>query len=144
MSRRLIFLDAALRLEGQPYLWCGKGPTAFDCSGLATWCLRAAGGPDWRTTHNAQRLWDGLPGVPKPAPGDLVFYGRLDRVVHVMVWWGDGRVFGACGGDRGTTSLELAAARGARVRFRRSAEYRVDVLGYRSLAQYLDREAANA
>lgn len=143
MSRRLAFLDEALRLEGRPYLWCGKGPEAFDCSGLVTWCLWRAGGPDLRATHNTTRLYAELPVVVAPKPGDLAVYGRLrlDGALgsgHVMLWWGDGRVYGACGGDRSTTSLELAAARGARVRFRRSHRYRVDFLAFHSLAQHLD------
>ncbi|WP_375746479.1 C40 family peptidase [Corallococcus interemptor] len=48
-----------------PFRWGAKGlrapgaePRLFDCSGLVTWCLNEVGGPDWRATHNTDRLWD--------------------------------------------------------------------------------------
>lgn len=139
-SKRLAFLDEALRKEGSPYVWCGDGPTYFDCSGLVCWCLLQVGGPDWRSKHNSHSLWNTLPETDAPRPGDLCFYGRPAHPTHVMIWWGDGRVYGACGGNSDVTSPELAQARGARVRFRQAVGYRPDFLGYRSLAPYLDTE----
>lgn len=151
-TKRLDFLARAAGLEGSPYLWAAKGRRvgwvggrevlAFDCSGLVTHCLLEVGGPDLRAFHNCQRLWDELPPVETPLPGDLAFYSRTPdgRISHVMVTWGDGRVFGACGGDESTTTLQAASSRGARVRFRKSHLYRTVFRGFRSLSQYLDKE----
>jgi murein DD-endopeptidase len=129
------FLTRALAYEGRPYFWGRDGPDAFDCSGLIACTLLECGGPDWRSTHTAQRLFDVLPRVEaKDAqPGDLVFYGPPHRITHVMIVATQGRVYGACGGDSSTTTLELAKARGAGVRFRKAVAYRRDVRGFRRL-----------
>lgn len=153
MSKRLDFLAAVLALDGKPYLWGGRGPDGYDCSGVVTCGLAAVGilrcpvcavprpkESDFRGWHNAQRLSDELPCTGSPRPGDLAVYGRAANLVtHVMVCVGDGRVFGACGGGRETTTVELAQAKGARVRYRSKPDYRVDLLGFRILNP-LDQE----
>lgn len=147
MSQRAQFLQVVLNQIGSPYRWGGKGqpggfassgPRLFDCSGLVTWVLYATGGPDWRATHNTDRLllacaFKVLHGHDKP--GDLAFYGtwRGDNVnpdpSHVMVLAGAGVVVGACGGDSSTTTLEAAVRQGAKVQARASMDYRKDFLG---------------
>ncbi len=57
-----------------------------------------------------------------------------------MVAWGDGRVYGACGGNSDVTSPEIAEAKSAMVQFHKCIPYRHDLLGFRSLAQFLDQE----
>ena len=133
--KRQAFLDAAKRIEGKPYVYGTDGPDTFDCSGVVAYCLLHAAGLDWRKTWWADRMREKLPPTVTPAPGDLALYPG-----HVMLVWGDGRVFGACGGDSTTTSIERALKRAARVRFRRTVDYRPDFLGYRSLSEYLDME----
>lgn len=144
MSKRLAFLDIALAQEGKPYVYGSDGPNTFDCSGLVAFCLLQVAGVDWRKSHWADRMYQQLPATLSPSPGDLVFYGtRVPAGVtasHVMIVWGDGRCFGACGGDRTTLTVEEALTRSARVRFRRGLDYRPDFLGYRSLAQFFDEE----
>jgi murein DD-endopeptidase len=136
------FLAFALTQEGKPYLWGAKGPSAYDCSGLVTWCLRNAGGPDWRLTHNSQKLFDTFepahlaPDALRPEPL-LAFYGRdVESVTHVMIALGDGRTFGACGGGSSTTSIAIAVRKRAAVKFRSRVRYRTpdDFLGFRRLA----------
>lgn len=136
------FLVEAEKLAGLPYCWptkennySGKGfdwsiyPDSRDCSGLVTSSIKAAGGKDIRGTHNAQKLCDMLKDTKTPEAGDLVFYGYgRNMVTHVMIYWGDGRVFGASGGNSHTTSPELAKKAGAMVRFRSKPDYRPDVL----------------
>lgn len=133
-------LALAITQDGKPYLWARKGPDAFDCSGLVSWSIHAAGGPDLRWYYNAQRLWDELePTRPQPRVICLALYGYAvnggEHVDHVMWCTGDGRVFGACGGGRHTTSLEIASKEGAKVRFRPRPDYRSvsPLLGYRAL-----------
>jgi murein DD-endopeptidase len=130
----MTFLDLCRAQLGKPYVWGAKGPDAFDCSGLVTWALKECGGPDWRAFHNAQRLWDVLDVTHSPRAGDLAFYGKSpERVSHVTVCLGDVGcgVLGACGGDRTTTSVEIAKKRGAAVKKKRSHLYRSDFLGFR-------------
>ena len=131
-EKRLAFLDWLLLQENHPALWGAKGPFAFDCSGLVTCGYVHVGLKDWRQTHNTDRLWAELEPTSNPIPGDLVLYGgtRPDDVQHVMVWWGDGRVYGACGATSAITTLHDAVRAQARVRFRR-LHYRTDLRGYR-------------
>jgi cell wall-associated NlpC family hydrolase len=149
-SERLAFLDwvAARAKEATPYSWpCtenayeGKGltnplqPAGLDCSGTVTCGLYVAthGKVDWRREYSAARLHAELQPVESPRPGDLAFYGPPGRVSHVMVWWGDGRVVGASGGNRHTTSAELARRLGACVKWKKSHLYRPDFRGFRAL-----------
>lgn len=129
------FWNVALSHEGAPYLWGRKGPDAFDCSGLITNCGYKAGGPDWRFTQNAQGLADVLQPIARLAPRQmgLVLYGHsLDVATHVMIVVGDGRVYGATGGDHTTTSLQAAHLRKACVKFQSRVDYRPDVIGFRA------------
>ncbi|NBD11847.1 C40 family peptidase [Corallococcus silvisoli] len=154
-SQRAAFLALVLEQMGAPYRWGAKGlkPSAsalrlFDCSGLVTWCLQEVGGPDWRATHNTDRLWDVCTPVAIEAellPGDLVLYGRPGTKTadgrpvtredpnHVMVYVGAGVVVGASGGGSTTLTLADAAAAGARVKTFPRIAYRGDVLGFRRL-----------
>ena len=130
------FKRLALEQEGKPYIWGAKGGTCFDCSGLVTWAIREAGGPDWRMDHNCRALWKKLErtGTPQGDEVALVFYGPPNAPNHVMLALGDGRVFGACGGNRDTVNLLTAARMGAKVRYRPVANYRHDLLGFCRLA----------
>lgn len=131
-DQRRRFLDWLLEQEGRTCLWASKGPLVFDCSGLVTCGYLAVGQPDWRQTHNTDGLWNDLQPTQSPEPGDLVLYGgtKPKDVEHVMVWWGDGRVFGACGASASVPTLELAKMKGAMVRFRQLC-YRSDLRGFR-------------
>lgn len=131
--QRAAFLDWLVRHAGKPCLWAHKGPDIFDCSGLVTAGLRAIGVRRFDPNFtNTDKLWAELPETPTPHPGDLVFYGGLKPhdVEHVMVWWGDGRVYGACGATQRILTLQEALATGARVRFRK-LRYRKDLRGFR-------------
>ena len=90
-----------------PYVWGGKDPRltphrdwpvgGLDCSGFVTYPLALLGGPDWRATHNTDKLWAELEPTDEPLPGDLALYRGLhpvgpDDVEHVMVYVGTGGV----------------------------------------------------
>lgn len=128
---------AALAQLNKPVLWAHKGPGVFDCSGLVTHCLRECGGPDWRGTHNSQRLFDELQAPDVPMPGDLVFWrprGKFaGRVEHVAILLPGGAVLTADGATPRITTLEAARAAGARVCVRSSTQYRQQLAGFRRL-----------
>ncbi len=138
------YLEALRAQEGYPYTWptpenyySGKGlsgclyPTGRDCSGAVTFAIHAAGGPDLRSDHSSRTLWKELMATDAPLPGDLVFYGQAGIPGHVMTLMDDGRVLGATGGNRLTTSPTLAKPIGACVRYRSGPNYRTDKLGFR-------------
>jgi len=136
-SLRHRFLRAVRELEGIHYLWGGKSVAkGLDCSGVVTLGLYLAGGPDLRPTYNSDAMWAEWPSVEEhlAQAGDVAVYGHSsedpDDVSHVMVLFEHGRVFGACGGDRRTTTRNIALQMGARVDWRDSHRYRRDFRGF--------------
>lgn len=138
---RLRFVTMAFDQLGKPYVWGADGPDAFDCSGLICWIRKELGLGDWSKTHTSQRMWNECDPVAEVFPGDLCFYGNPPtkskpftdaKVSHVMIWYGDGRVIGASGGNRDTISIEVARKQNACVKFRKDVHYRPDFLGYRT------------
>ncbi len=141
-ERRLMFMAWLIGQKGKPYVWSYKGAPllcgeelleCYDCSGLITAGLNYLGCPDWRQTHSAAKLFDELEATKDPHPGDLAFYGPPTRITHTMIFWGDGRVFGATGGNRDTTTPVIAKKKGACVQFKPSVNYRPDFRGFRKL-----------
>lgn len=140
MTKRTDFLAWIAEQDGAPYLWAHKGafspgPLGYDCSGLVTCGFSAIGVPGWDAHRalntNAATLHGTLPATSRPKPGDLVFYGPgPDKVDHVMVWLGDGRVHGASGAGADCTTVAAALAHGACVHTKSSVHYRGDCLGF--------------
>ncbi len=131
--QRVAFMALLLKELDKPYIWANKtGDPGWDCSGIIAAKIFEAGGPDWRE-WNARMFFDRLsPIEPADAqPGDLVLYGGPEGHMHIMCWWGDGRVFGATGGGHTCTTPEIAAKIPAKVRFKLLG-YRPDLRGFRS------------
>ncbi|MEG0070940.1 MAG: NlpC/P60 family protein [Raoultibacter sp.] len=60
-------LDYAYSKLGSPYVWGGKGPDSFDCSGFVAWCYAQVGVSVPSYTGSLM----GLPQVYDPQPGDI-------------------------------------------------------------------------
>lgn len=84
-------LSLIRRFVGLPYLWGGRTPWGYDCSGLAQtfW-----GFMDVSLPRDAdQQMLAGVPVADAPQPGDLLFFGDLadaatfkpQRVTHVAI-----------------------------------------------------------
>ncbi len=133
--QRIAFIEWLIKQEDKTCLWAKKGPDMFDCSGLVVCGYEAVGQHRFNSgLTNTDRLWNGLKVTGCPEQGDLVFYGGTGPfdVSHVMVWWGDGRVYGACGATPKITDSELARRKGCRVKFREHSKYRQgDFRGFR-------------
>lgn len=113
------------KLKGEwpgPFRW----EYGVDCSGYITAGIYVAtrGKVDLRVTWNADKMHKKWAVTMHPKPGDVAVYGTPEKANHVMVWYGDGRVLGACGGYSETDTPEEAMSRGARVRYRSKADYR--------------------
>lgn len=152
IATRQRFLELAIDQLGCPYIWGGKGEhyeyaqgdvrfRVFDCSGLVTFCLHAAGGPDWRMDHNADALYRMLPITVSAEPGDLAFYGPVGGpAIHVVIHVGNGKgaIIGSNGGSSDCTTIERSEEHRAGVRIDvRGPHYRRDYIGSRSMANYL-------
>ena len=111
-----------ISMAGTPYIWGGDDPIAgFDCSGLAMEFLQAAGALPHGSDYSSQGLYDlyGHRPVKVPRFGDLAFYGKsANRVTHVAIYLGDGRVIEAGGGGRNTNTADDAIGNNAYVRIR--------------------------
>jgi cell wall-associated NlpC family hydrolase len=97
-QRRRAVIDAASLFLGDRYYWGGRSPqadaagtvTGVDCSGLTNLAHRAAAIVIPRDAH--EQYLRATP-VATPRPGDLVFLSDpadADRIVHVMLYAGDG------------------------------------------------------
>lgn len=93
-----VAIAEAERHLGQPYLWGGTGPAAYDCSGLTMTAYRAAGVYLPRTA--AQQYSAGQPvGLAELAPGDLLFWAsdlsNAATIHHVAIYLGNGQMIAA-------------------------------------------------
>ncbi len=92
-------IHETLKQVGIPYIWTGKGDSVwdatkglvrtqtmgFDCSGLQTWGLWKAGGPDWRASQSAQTLYDSQPKasvVQQASKPHYRYYGADIKSIH--------------------------------------------------------------
>ena len=72
-------LNLIRRCAGVPYLWGGRSPFGFDCSGLAQTFVRFLGAQAPRDADQQYQAGNPVWGNP-PQPGDLLFFGE-DAVV---------------------------------------------------------------
>lgn len=99
-------LDLIKPFVGTPYLWGGRSPYGYDCSGLAQtfWGFMGVFIPrDADQQFRAGKIVKG-----KPRPGDLLFFGgddsdlndqRHQRITHVVISLGGDELIHANGGS---------------------------------------------
>src|SRR5688500_2035206 len=117
------FLLSLTSCLNKPYRWGGDNPlTGFDCSGFVQWGLKSVG-IDPPGDQSAQALYDHFRDTgnhsPRSLTGTLVFYGKDHKsITHVAVMLNAWQVIEAGGGGSDTTTLDIAAKKGACVRIR--------------------------
>lgn len=91
-TQRDDLIKFAKTLIGTPYKYGGTTPKGFDCSGLVRFVFAELG-------HQLPRIsreqYQALTPVDKPQIGDLVFFGRGNRVSHVGIYVGGDKMLHA-------------------------------------------------
>ncbi|MDY0408831.1 C40 family peptidase [Paracerasibacillus soli] len=87
-------IAAGYRVLGTPYVWSGKSPGGFDCSGFVSWAYGQAG-------YSIPSSTSGLAGIGTKVSssnmqaGDLVFFNTYKTNGHVAIYLGGGQFLGA-------------------------------------------------
>ena len=96
-------MNAGFDHLGTPYVWGGKGPGGFDCSGFVSWAFAQGG-------ISVPSSTAGLAGVGTKVsasnmqPGDIVFFNTYKTNGHVGIYLGGGKFIGA----QNSTGLAVA------------------------------------
>lgn len=96
--------DSVVRMAraqlGRRYIFGGTTPSGFDCSGFTRYLMRALGYDVPRTAAQQAQVGREVPrDVRFLRPGDLLTFGRGNRVTHIGVYVGDGKYIHASSGQ---------------------------------------------
>src|SRR5699024_3537254 len=91
-------VSAAYSGVGTPYVWGGKGPGGWDCSGFTAWAYSQAG-INIPSSTSAILGSGQFARTSSPQPGDLVFQNGGS---HVGIYVGNGQMIGAQNPETGT------------------------------------------
>ncbi|TFJ91807.1 C40 family peptidase [Lentibacillus salicampi] len=87
-------IDAGFTQTGTPYVWGGKGPGGFDCSGFVSWAYGQAGVSIPSSTSALAGTGSSV-SYSNAQPGDLVFFDSNGSNGHVGIYLGGGKFLGA-------------------------------------------------
>jgi hypothetical protein len=105
---RSMIIDLALQFLGVPYMWGGKTPWGFDCSGLVQTVFFACGTLLPRDAYQQEKFLEQYTiDQSDLVAGDLVFFKKSEKVDHVGIFLGGSRIIHSRGWVK-INSLEKA------------------------------------
>ncbi|MGH8775025.1 MAG: NlpC/P60 family protein [Jiangellaceae bacterium] len=113
-GRAGVAVQAAMSKLGYPYVYGGKGPNSFDCSGFTSWAWRQAG-VSLSPSSRVQAGQGTRVSSSQLRPGDILFYGS--PVSHVAMYIGGGKVIHASNPRTDVTIAPAFQAGGSRKPF---------------------------
>ena len=132
-DKKDIAVAIAWRLYGTPYIYGGNDPYidgGLDCSGFIRYVLRRVGVVplvgDWSVWDFYNMFKDRQPEV-MPYAGCLAFYGKPEKVSHVMLCLNETECIGAINGNVSCLNEYTARCRQAMVDIR-CINYRSDLV----------------
>lgn len=88
-------IAAAKQQLGKPYVWNGKGPDNFDCSGLMQYVFRQVTGQNigaWTVPQETAGTKVSMNDIKR---GDLIFWGNSGASYHVALYLGNNEYLNA-------------------------------------------------
>ncbi|WP_038031572.1 C40 family peptidase [Thermonema rossianum] len=96
-------MQAARQLLHAPYQWGGRSPFGIDCSGFVQLVFKMAGYRLLRDAYQQAEQGRMLDGLSQAEPGDIAFFERNKRIVHVGILLEDRKIIHA----RGCVRIDL-------------------------------------
>lgn len=82
-------LATSLANNTVPYVWGGKTPAGFDCSGFVSYVFQHAAGISLPSYTVAMESYVNKESVSAAQPGDLLFWGTPGATYHVGIYLGN-------------------------------------------------------
>ncbi|AXI09898.1 peptidase [Oceanobacillus zhaokaii] len=99
-----IAINAGFAHLGTPYVWGGKGPGGFDCSGFVSWAFAQAGISIPSSTAALQSTGTKV-SASNMQPGDIVFFDTYKTNGHVGIYLGGGKFIGSQNSGLGVADM---------------------------------------
>lgn len=118
--RRVFACEYARQFTGTFYKWGGDDPAGFDCSGFAIEVLKAVGILQRKGDWTAAGLFKLFAEIPRKnlAAGDLVFWQKNNKIIHVEIALNKHLAIGASGGGSNTLTHADAIKHNAYIKAR--------------------------
>ena len=84
-------IGVAYKYLGVPYVYGGKTPSGFDCSGFTAYVFREAYGIEIGGWTGSQQYAGSQISVSQAQAGDLLFWGPKGSPYHVAISLGNGQ-----------------------------------------------------
>ena len=88
-------ISTAKQYLGVPYVWGGKTPSGFDCSGFTSYVYKQATGKSIGGYTGAQESAGTQKAVSQASAGDLLFWGSKGSTYHVAIYLGNNQYIAA-------------------------------------------------